>query len=127
MSHYGEAAGKSKRRITLSQLQEEQAAWAQRNFPDSMVKGDFMWQLLGIVEEVGELAHAGLKHHQDIRGSKDKHLNDMKDAVADAIIFMAGLCTTMGFDMEEVVSDTWEMVRKRDWLADKVNGQGGTE
>lgn len=97
----------------LRKLQDEQRPWVKHNFGDRP-----SWMpLLGIMEELGELAHAHLKQAQGIRTSED-HEAMAKDAVADIVIFLADYCSSRGFDLEALVTETWAQVRQRDWKAD---------
>ena len=99
---------------TLRQLQTENFRWVQRNFPD---RKDYH-PLLGVIEEVGELSHAHLKHEQNIR-----HFDDIlvfeeaaQDAIGDIIIFLADYCNANNLDLQDCVDITWEKVKKRDWI-----------
>jgi len=103
--------------ITFRQLQQEQVPWVKHNFGDREA-----WQpLLGAVEELGELAHAHLKHTQRIR-VEENHLENAEDAVADVIIYLADYCSAMGFDLQECIEKTWAQVKQRDWKADPAKG-----
>jgi len=98
---------------TLSRIQLEQRAWVLHNFGEREA-----WQpLLGVQEEVGELAHAFLKRHQGIRGTHEEHTADIRDAVADIIIFLMDFASAEGIDVREVLDETWQKVRQRDWKA----------
>lgn len=104
--------------LTLPQLQREQKEWSDRNFP-----GQEPWvALLGAVEEIGELAHAHIKAHQGIRGDAEKHAAKGRDAVGDTLVYLAHYCTAMGWDMQEVMEETWGQVKKRDWQSDPLRG-----
>lgn len=104
--------------MDLKQLQDEQRPWVAHNFPGR----EAYYPLLGAVEELGELAHAHLKMIQGIRGTKEEHLANAKDAVADVIIFLSDYCTAMGFDLAECVEVTWEQVKQRDWIKNPKTG-----
>jgi NTP pyrophosphatase (non-canonical NTP hydrolase) len=104
--------------LTLRQLQSEQQAWANHNFPNRKP----YYSLLGAVEEIGELSHAHLKMLEGIRGTREQHHEAIRDAVADVVIFLANYCTDMGIDMQSAVEETWAKVQKRDWKADPMNG-----
>jgi NTP pyrophosphatase (non-canonical NTP hydrolase) len=110
----------SKREVNMNlrQAQSEQDAWSKRNFDN---RKPYM-AVLGAAEEVGELAHAYLKMEQGIRGDREKHVANMKDAVGDCVIFLMDLCNQMGWDFEEIVETTWDQVKQRDW---KKNSQEG--
>lgn len=97
-------------------LQNEVSQWSYNNFGDQPAINPF----LGVVEEVGELSHALLKHNQGIRGVDDKKLVEMKiDAVADIIIFLADFCGRNGIDMQDAVDLTWKQVKQRNWKGEK--------
>lgn len=96
--------------LSMAELQLRQRAWSRRNFPNQK-----NYQcILGLVEEVGELAHAHLKLEQGIR--LEENLEDKrKDAVGDIVIFLAGYCNGVNISLSECVSKAWEEVSKRDW------------
>ena len=100
----------------LQFLQTQHKQWLDHNFPHQ-AKHD---ALLGLMEEVGELAHAHLKHDQQIRGLGDiSQANDKKiDAIGDIVIYLASYCNSNGFDLAACVHTTWEKVQRRDWQAD---------
>lgn len=113
----------------LAALQEEHAQWTRRNFP-----GQTSHQpLLGVIEEVGELAHAHLKNEQKIRGYGDARGGDVEgrrrtraevsDAIGDIVIYLSGYCTTNGYDLQECVETAWAEVSKRDWVANPETGR----
>ncbi len=96
--------------LTFRQLQEEQKPWVAHNFPTREP-----WNpLMGMVEELGELAHAHLKEHQQIRKGED-HVANAKDAVGDILIYMSDYCSARGFDLQQIIEETWDKVRQRDW------------
>lgn len=103
---------------TFLRLQGAQAEWQRRNFPDA----EPHHCLLGLQEEVGELAHAHLKCEQGIRGSETKHFFDKQDAVGDILIFLAGYCNSNGLNMQECLDAAWSEVERRDWNKDKGTG-----
>jgi NTP pyrophosphatase (non-canonical NTP hydrolase) len=104
--------------LTFARLQSEQRSWVEHNFPGR----EPYYPLLGAVEELGELAHAHLKSLQGIRGTQEEHRASAADAVADTIIFLSDYCSAMGFDLQQIVEQTWAKVQKRDWIADPQNG-----
>ena len=95
---------------TLDELQEDVCRWTCHNFP----KAPPHQPLLGIVEEVGELSHAHLKLEQGIR-TDENHVLKAKDAVGDIIIYLLHYCNIHGWNLNEILQDTWASVRKRDW------------
>lgn len=104
--------------LGLDVVQREQKEWSNRNFGPHPA-----WHpLLGVQEEVGELAHAYLKREQQIRGSRQQHDADIRDAVADIVIYLCDFCTCEGINLAEVVSDVWKKVRQRDWTKNKKDG-----
>ena len=104
--------------ITLSQLQKERDEWVKRNFPEDQIEDS----MFGAIEEIGELCHHHLKRKQGIRGQQSMHYSEMLDAVADCVIFLAGVASHLGVDYGELVSQTWADVKKRDWVKDPRGG-----
>lgn len=99
----------------IKQIQKEAKDWERENFGDQPAYR----RLLGVAEEVGELCHSQLKMEQEIRGSKDEHMEDAKDAVGDISIFLMNYCSFYGWDFEEIINETWtEVVSKRNWKKD---------
>jgi NTP pyrophosphatase (non-canonical NTP hydrolase) len=101
----------------LARLQAEHRRWLEHNFPDQQPHDG----LLGMVEEIGELAHAHLKRQQGIRTNED-HDAAVRDALGDVLIYMLSYCNTNGLDLAECVEDAWAEVAARDWAADPVAG-----
>jgi NTP pyrophosphatase (non-canonical NTP hydrolase) len=102
----------------FAKLQDEVRQWANANFGDVP-----SWQpLLGVQEEAGELCHAFLKREQQIRGDREKHNHDMRDAVGDIVIYLLDFCSREGIDFEQAVRDTWATVQRRDWKANPATG-----
>lgn len=106
--------------MNLKQIQKEQHAWSIHNFGFR----DPVEPLLGVQEEVGELSHAHLKFLQKIRNStRDVFEAKAKDAIGDIIIFLMDYCSAHGWDLEDIVSDTWDTVKVRDWKQFPKNGK----
>jgi NTP pyrophosphatase (non-canonical NTP hydrolase) len=102
----------------LNKIQKELKPWVKHNFGDRP-----SWMpLLGLIEELGELAHSHLKLAQEIRISED-HISQAKDSVGDIVIYLADYCSSMGFDLESLVQETWNEVKKRDWKKYPANGR----
>lgn len=100
-------------------LQTEVFEWNRRNFP---VKSTYQ-PLLGLVEEVGELSHAHLKHEQRIRGAVSEHIKAKQDAVGDIVIYLVDYCNQNGLDFSYCVATAWNEVRQRDWVKFPKNGR----
>lgn len=66
-------------------------------------------------EELGEISHAFLKDHQEIRGNED-HYDAMIDGVGDLVVYLAGFCNSVGIDLDAAVRETWAIVKERDWV-----------
>lgn len=97
----------------MKNVQHELVEWSLHNFGDRPA-----WQpLLGLVEEVGELSHAYLKRAQGIRTNED-HNAQIRDAVGDILIYLLDFCNAEGVDAQQILDDTWEHVKKRDWKQD---------
>lgn len=113
---------------TLRRVQQEQKPWVKHNFGSRPP-----WMpVMGIGEEVGELMHSCLKKAQGIKGTPEEHDADMRDALADIIIFCCDAASALGIDLDQALSDTWAMVKQRDFKKDAKTGgghshEGGTE
>jgi NTP pyrophosphatase (non-canonical NTP hydrolase) len=77
-----------------------------------------------MVEEMGEIAHALLKHQQGIRGlSEAVTVKDrIVDGHCDLIIFSFGLANALGYSLEPELKATWHKVKQRDWVKDPEKG-----
>jgi NTP pyrophosphatase (non-canonical NTP hydrolase) len=102
------------KRLNLTALRDQVGEWSRHNFGPASEMGYVA--LLGAFEELGELAHAHIKQLQGIRGAAAQHEEDARDAIADAIIYLADYCSTRDFDFQEIVESTWAQVRQRDWV-----------
>jgi NTP pyrophosphatase (non-canonical NTP hydrolase) len=104
--------------MNLRDLQLQLGPWTEHNFGPRP-----SWQpLLGVQEEVGELAHAHLKAAQGIRGTPAEHAAAKFDAVGDILIFLADYCNRESIDMQQALEDTWAQVSKRDWKKNQLTG-----
>lgn len=105
--------------MNLWTLQDQHMKWLEHNFPNQQGHD----ALLGVVEEVGELAHAHLKLSQGIRGTPLEHQDAIRDAIGDIVIYLASYCNTNGYDLARCVEVAWHQVKTRDW---QRNPQDGT-
>jgi NTP pyrophosphatase (non-canonical NTP hydrolase) len=96
----------------LELLQKELHNWRTHNFPSAGATQ----QLLGVMEEVGELSHAHLKAEQGIRGDAVVHEGDAMDAVGDILIYLAGYCSYQGWSMMQIFDEVAQQVMRRDWI-----------
>lgn len=164
-----------------NRLLYERNVWIAHNFPEQKIP-EPQESLLGMVEEVGELAHSHLKELQAIRGTPEEHQANAKDAIGDITVYLLGVLNHLGYmpqrtgkqhfinrlatpqgciflaakaigsigdfpdsrmnqgridrlytaldaycrhrdwNYEEIVTETWERVSKRDWIVDPVAG-----
>lgn len=104
--------------LTFEQLQSQVKEWAEYNFPNATP----YQPLLGLVEEVGELAHAHLKAEQGIRGTAEEHHAAKIDAVGDAIVYLADYCWRNNISMQDAIETTWHTVQQRDWQKHRGDG-----
>ena len=79
--------------------------------------------LLGTVEEIGELSHAQLKGEQGIRHTPEEILEKKKDAIGDVIIYLINYCNGQGFTLTECINLAWNEVKDRDWTKNKLTGK----
>ncbi len=68
---------------SLNNLSHEINEWASANFNDHVPR-------LGILEEIGEIAHCVLKRVQKIRGFEDFNffIGELKDGIGDTMIYL---------------------------------------
>lgn len=104
--------------MTFRDIERAVTAWATYNFPAATADQ----QLLGVVEELGELAHAVLKSQQGIRGYSEEDTAEAQDAVGDLLIFLINFCNLNGWNVLNILRDTWDEVRERDWVKWPMNG-----
>lgn len=104
--------------MTIQDLQQEVEDWTGTNFPQAEATDI----LLGVVEEVGEMAHAHLKKKQEIRGDGRLHQMEIIDAIGDVIVYLTHYSILMGINLEEAIDTTWRTVRERDWVKYPGNG-----
>lgn len=76
----------------LAQIVQDRNEWEARNFPTSGLRH----AVLGVIEEIGELAHSHLKADQEIRGSEEEHAIAARDAIGDALIYLIGVARHAG-------------------------------
>lgn len=90
---------------TLPQIAEETYAWRDKNFPPNTTPYyDSHEQLLGVIEEVGELHTA----------------NDLEvevDAVGDITVFAMGYCQRRGWSFEEIYNEARGHIHTKNWWA----------
>jgi NTP pyrophosphatase (non-canonical NTP hydrolase) len=110
--------------VDLEKTQEEILEWSTRNFGSVP-----NWQIplrissfLGMVEEIGEIAHSILKMTQGIRGTKEEHIEKIKDGIADLMVFLLDFCGRNEMNADTLLRDVWNKVRERDWTKDKLKG-----
>lgn len=84
----------------LDVIHREIMPWRNHNFPDFTATD----QLLGVIEEVGELAHSYLKGKQKIRGTIEEHDANGMDAVGDTLIYLFGYMQFHELSVEMVLS-----------------------
>lgn len=104
--------------MNLDILQVEVRAWSDRNFPNSGADD----KLLGVVEEIGELAHAVLKSRQGIRGNAKQHEAAEQDAIGDIVIYLLDYCGKRGWSLDTLVRTAWAEVQHRDWMKHQETG-----
>ena len=105
--------------LTLKKLQDEMVVWQAHNFPNR----DYNAPFKGMVEELGELSHGLLKQEQKIRGTFEEHELKIKDSIADLLVFTCDFCNARGYDLEQILEETWNEVKTRDWVKYKIDGR----
>ena len=108
----------------MKEIQDEIVEWSHRNFgqvPNDQIPLRIS-SLLGMVEEMGELAHAVLKWTQGIRGTPEEHQEAIRDSIADLLVFTLDFCGRNGMDAQQLLEDVWPKVKQRDWKNNAVTG-----
>lgn len=98
---------------SFSELQLLTGEWRYKNFPPD--KREAFHQMMGVVEETGEIAHALLKLSQDIRGNEDLE-DKLMDSIGDLVIYLCGVCDARDLTLFECVNRAWLEVKDRDWV-----------
>ncbi len=109
--------------MKFSLRQKELSEWQKHNFGTH--EDDDLKCMVGMTEELGELAHLILKKKQGIREGmyNSEHLTNLiSDAFGDVIIYGIQEMTINGIDAEIAITTTIEKVLKRDWTIDKLKG-----
>jgi len=104
--------------MELKEIQAEIVEWREHNFPGNTA----VQQFLGMVEELGEISHAILKGQQGIRGYSEDDTAEIQDGVGDLMIFLINFCDLNGWDTLEILQNTWDEVKQRDWVAHPETG-----
>ena len=108
----------------LRETQDEITEWSNKNF-GVVLNSQIPYRVssfLGMVEEMGEIAHSILKLTQGIRGETSTHIEGIKDGIADLLIFLLDFCGRNGMDAESLLNDVWAKVKLRDWTKDRLKG-----
>lgn len=82
--------------VDWDKLVEERNAWIAHNFPNETEGTPGLSSIYGVIEELGELAHAHLKQDQQIRGDATKHEADARDAIGDLSVYLMGVMSLYG-------------------------------
>lgn len=106
--------------MNLKETQNLFVNYAKRNFGEH--HGTGYRNLLGVMEEVGELAHAQLKGEQGIRHTPDEISAMKKDAVGDIIGFLSNYCDSQGITLDECVEYAWNEIKDRDFKKNAITG-----
>jgi hypothetical protein len=90
----------------MDEVAKKVLSWSDKEFGDARDIDDREKLLLSAVAKVGHLNHAVLKMQQKIRGSKEQHLNDMRNALGDICILLADYCDRSGFSMRNAYAES---------------------
>jgi len=112
-------------KVKLSDMQKEIYNWSTHNFGRPQIRFHVN-SFLGVVEEVGELAHCILKASQGIRGSFSEHVDKAADAIGDIIVYLLdfteGNKDIFKVDVDYILARVWARVKQRDWTTDSSKG-----
>jgi NTP pyrophosphatase (non-canonical NTP hydrolase) len=73
--------------IYFQNLQKKLWDWQNRNFGPTGPYAPPRHPFLGMCEEAGELVHSVLKMSQGIRGTTEEHIDNIKDAIGDIMVY----------------------------------------
>lgn len=104
--------------MDINQIQKDLWEWERTHFP--MAIGHPEQFVLGMAEEVGEVAHMVLKSIQKIREGKEGLTEEVKlqivDGVYDTLVFGLQLLSELGVEFEPGFSELiYKEILKRDW------------
>lgn len=108
--------------LDIDKFQKHVYEWQSINFPQSPgpeIAADRMFK--GIVEELGELAHADLKQAQGIRTNED-HDAARLDAIGDMVVYICQYCSERGIVISEAILAAFKEIAGRDWVANPETG-----
>jgi NTP pyrophosphatase (non-canonical NTP hydrolase) len=108
--------------LSIRDTQAEILAWSTKNFGAKVPIAYDVSSFLGMVEEVGEIAHAILKMSQGIKGTRAKHEADVIDGIADLMVFALDFAGRNGIDAEKALEQVWAKVKQRDFTRDRQVG-----
>lgn len=104
----------------MCDFQRDLKKWLTHNFP----KATSDQQLKGIMEELGELCCADLKHEQGIRGYDEKRSrNEIKDAVGDIVIYLINYCSIKNIVFQDCIEMAYHEIKGRDWVKNPEKGK----
>ena len=102
----------------MNNLLNQITDWQDANFPGA----DPYQSLLGMMEELGELAHAHLKGVQGIRHTENE-IREMKiDALGDILIFMIHYANQHDLSLIDCLERAWKQVKSRNWKERPLTG-----
>lgn len=106
---------------TLTEMMKDIQAWSTQNFGDNKGIHEF-GPLVGMMEELGELSHAVLKKHQDIRHEDWQGVDYLghtpaEDALADIFVYALDFAWRVGIqDPQQLLESVlYKQVLKRRW------------
>lgn len=104
----------------LNEYQRKVTDWSRRNFGEHYQTG--YRNLLGVMEELGELSHSHLKQEQQIRMNED-HEAKKRDAIGDMLVFLLNYCDSQNYLLSEILKEVWDEIKARDWTKNKNDGK----
>jgi NTP pyrophosphatase (non-canonical NTP hydrolase) len=79
----------------------------------------------GLLIIIGRLCHSHLKQIQGIRMNED-HIISIRGSLRSIIAYLTTVCLDHNLSLETVVSDVWDVVKKRDWTKNNIDGSVST-
>jgi NTP pyrophosphatase (non-canonical NTP hydrolase) len=86
----------------MNELQEKVFDWFITNFGSSKSEDELIvQQMVGMIEELGELSHSMLKLEQNIR-KDEEHIVNLEDSIGDILVFALNLLSLLDIKIEDV-------------------------
>ncbi len=91
--------------------------WLSRDFIDGHMRRHWF----DLTPLARRLAHHQLKGEQGIRGTPERHNQEIARTCGAILVHLEFICRYMKLDFSTILGDVWAKVRLRDWTKNKTN------